>query len=236
MKIVGQRSNSDIDVQFLDEHKYIYKHNTYANFKNRCIKNPYDKSMLGIGYLGVGEYKTWNNKHQTPAYLPWKAMIARCYQEKSKIEHKAYYDICSICDEWLDFQNFANWFYENWYEVDGRLHVDKDILYPGNHVYSPDTCLLVPQRINMLFVNKPNDRGLPNGIEKIKHGYSARYNGHQLGICKTLNEAYSLYSYNKELAIKTIAEEYKNLIPNKVYEALLKFKVRIENDKNYHPL
>lgn len=33
----------------------------------------------------------------------------------------------------------------NKYECDERLYIDKDILYPGNKVYSPDTCLLVPQ-------------------------------------------------------------------------------------------
>ena len=62
------------------------------------------------------------------------------------------------------FQNFAKWFDDNKYEVDGRLHIDKDILYPNCKIYSPETCLLIPQRINMLFLNKPNKRGLPNGI------------------------------------------------------------------------
>lgn len=31
---------------------------------------------------------------------------------------------------------------------------------------------------------------------------------------------------------KEIAEEYKEIIPQNVYEALLNYKVRIENDKN----
>lgn len=161
-------------------------------------------------------------------------MIARCYQEKSKIEHKAYYDICSICDKWLDFQNFSKWFYENYYEVEGRLHIDKDILFPGNHLYSPETCLLVPQRINMLFVNKPNHRGLPNGITKTNNGYSASYNKKVYGKSIDLLEAYSFYAKAKEDFIRKTAEEYKDEIPKKLYDALLNYKVKIKNDKNYH--
>ena len=72
---------------------------------------------------------------------------------------------------WHNYQNFAQWFNENRYDVEGRLHIDKDILYPGNKIYCPDTCLLVPQRINMLFLNKPNKRGLPNGIIKSSDKY-----------------------------------------------------------------
>ena len=61
-------------------------------------------------------------------------------------------------------QIFSDWSDENKYKCGERLHIYKDILYPGNKIYSPDTCILVPQRINLLFMNKPNKRGLPNGI------------------------------------------------------------------------
>ena len=115
----------------------------------------------------------------------------------------------------------------------GRLHIDKDIKYPGNKLYSPYHCLLVPQRINMLFSNKPNKRGLPNGIVKYKEGYLAKYAGKDLGKYPTLEEAYSIYSNAKKDVIITIANEYKNQIPEEVYTALLNYEVRIENDKNY---
>ena len=71
----------------------------------------------------------------------------------------------------MNFQNFAQWYDNHKYECDGRLHIDKDIKYPGNKLYSPYHCILVPQRINMLFSNKLNKRGLPNGIDKNKKGY-----------------------------------------------------------------
>lgn len=57
MKIVAYRSSDDIDVQFLDDFYYIKEHQVYVNFKNGTIKNPYDRTVLDIGYLGVGKHK-----------------------------------------------------------------------------------------------------------------------------------------------------------------------------------
>lgn len=86
----------------------------------------------------------------------------------------------------------------------------------------------------MLFSNKPNDRGLPNGIRKTDNGkYSAKYGGKDIGTYSTLEEAYAEYAKVKEKRIREVADEYKNIIPEKVYKALYDYKVRIENDKNY---
>ena len=52
-------------------------------------------------------------------------------------------------------------------------------------------------------------------------------------IFKTLEDAYNVYAAKKEENIKQIADEYKELIPEKLYVALYNYKVKIENDKNY---
>ena len=41
------------------------------------------------------------------------------------------------------------------------------------------------------------------------------------------------YCVAKENAIKDIADEYKNIIPTKLYDALNNYKVDITLDKNY---
>ena len=233
MKIIAQRSTDDIDVEFLDDYHYVFKHNIYQNFKSGGIKNPFDKTVYGVGYLGDGKYNGWVNGKPTVEYYIWQQIICRCYNENDKEKYGSYYDISEVCSEWLNFQNFAQWYNEHKYECDGRLHVDKDIKYPGNKLYSPYHCILVPQRINMLFSNKRNKRGLPNGIQKNKKGYLAKYNGEELGRFSTLEEAYTVYSKAKKNAIIIIANEYKNQIPEEVYNALLNYEVRIENDKNY---
>ena len=233
MKIIRYGTCEDIDVQFLDGNYYVFQHTTYPNFKNGCIKNPYDKSVFGIGYVGDGKYQTRVNGVNTIYYNTWHDMIRRCYNEGTKDKFPAYYGICKVCNQWLNMQIFSEWFEENKYECGERLHIDKDILYPGNKIYSPDTCILVPQRINMLFMNKPNKRGLPNGIRKAYGKYLAKYNNEELGAYTTLEDAYNVYAAKKEENIKQIADEYKELIPEKLYVALYNYKVKIENDKNY---
>ena len=50
---------------------YIKEHQTYSNFKSGVIKNPYDKTVFGVGYVGVGEYKTKENGRFTIYYQQW---------------------------------------------------------------------------------------------------------------------------------------------------------------------
>ena len=232
MKIIRCRNSEDIDVEFLDEYHYVKHNTTYSNFVRGQIKNPYDKTLYGIAYIGHGKYKPSINKQNTPAYNQWVSMLERCYCEKRRHRTKAYVK-CEVCKEWLNFQNFAEWFYKNHYDCNERLHVDKDILISGNHIYSPETCLLVPQRLNAMFMNKQNNRGLPNGIVRQGKGYLAKYNGEHLGVFSTVEEAYCVYAKKKKEGITEAVYEYKNIIPFKVYQAILNHEFRIENDINY---
>ena len=231
MKIIAFRNYDDIDVQFLDEFYYVKEHQTYSNFKSGQVRNPYDRDLYGVGYIGVGNYMAFENGKMSPQYRAWSGMLERCYSYPKKYPA---YEPYIVCDEWHDYQVCAEWFDDNKYDVNERLHIDKDILFPNSKIYSPPTCLLVPQRINMLFMNKPNSRGLPNGIRMNSGGrYSALYNHETLGSYDTVEEAYKYYAMAKEKKIKEVADEYKGIIPKKVYEALYDYKVDIRNDKNY---
>ena len=62
-----------------------------------------------MGYIGEGKYKSIisnGSKTQTHCYSTWKSMLTRCYDEKYHIK-KPTYENCYVCDEWLNFQNFA---------------------------------------------------------------------------------------------------------------------------------
>lgn len=233
MKIIKYRSSSDIDVMFLDEYCYVKTHVIYNNFIKGSIMNPYDRTVYDVGYIGLGDHAVKIGTEKTQAYRVWHEMIARCYAEKQKEKCPTYFNIATVCEEWKCFQRFADWYEQERYECDERLHLDKDILYSGNKVYSPYTCMLVPQRINSIFSNKSNNRKLPTGVKKDKQGYIAEYSGRKLGVFKTIEKAFDAYAREKEKTIKQIADEYKEIIPKKVYAALYEYEIRIEDDKNY---
>lgn len=226
MKIIRFNNKSDIDVQFLDSHLYIKEHVQYAAFVKGQVKNPYDKSMCGVGCIGVGKYKVSENCVHPQEYNSWKCILKRCYAGGRK-EHEKYYKNCTVCEDWLNYQNFAEWYGHNKYNVNERLHVDKDILIPGNTVYVPDRCLLVPQRINMLFMShRPNKFGLPEGIRPAKSNkYEAFYQGKYIGTFSTLQEAFDAHAERKEKAIKDIAIEYHDILPNEVFLAVTNYHV-----------
>ena len=235
MKIVAYRTSEDIDVQFQDKFYYIKEHQTYSNFKSGAIKNPYDKTVFNVGYLGVGKHKIQypETMTNTKVYMSWKNMLDRCYCERHKEKNPCYFEISTVCEEWHNFQNFAEWYSKKEYPVNERLHLDKDIKYPGNMFYSPKTCLLVPQRLNMMFMNKSNNRGLPNGIVRQGKGYLAKYCGEKIGVFATVEEAYREQTKKKKEEIVKLANEYKSIVPEEVYDAIMAYEFDIKNDKNY---
>ena len=159
-------------------------------------------------------------------------MLERCYSEKYKNKYPTYKN-CTVSEPWLNFQNYASWHDDNYYEVEGeRTELDKDILIKGNKIYSSDTCIFVPRAINSLIIKSDKMRGnYPIGVTYKNNKYIARcnVNGNRifLGTYKTLEEAFKTYKQYKENLIKEIANKYKNQIPDKLYRALLNYEVEI---------
>ena len=118
------------------------------------------------------------------------------------------------------------------------MEIDKDILCKGNKIYSPQTCIIVPQRINKLFTKSNKLRGdLPIGvyynkqnkkyrsqISKIENGKKQRV---YLGLYNTPQEAFESYKKAKENYIKQVADEYKLYIPKELYDAMYDYRVEI---------
>lgn len=95
-----------------------------------------------------------------PYYSRWTAMLTRCYNKDELAKHPTYRNKF-VCDEWLIFSNFKNWMEKQDWE--GK-HLDKDILFEGNEIYSPETCIFVSQEVNKFVIEKSKDRGLPFGV------------------------------------------------------------------------
>jgi hypothetical protein len=105
-----------------------------------------------IGYLGGKKRKlVW----VCPFYGRWMSMLTRCYSENYQSKYPSYKG-CSVVREWLTFSNFKSWMeLQDW---EGK-QLDKDILFPGNKIYGPDTCVFVDARVNSFIIERAADRG-----------------------------------------------------------------------------
>ena len=118
------------------------------------------------------------------------------------------------------------------YKIPGlSLDLDKDILFKR---YSPETCCFVPHAINTLFLNGKKNRGnLPLGVyfDKSKGKYRAEMSfiGEQikLGTFDTVEDTFARYKEYKEDFIKDMAEQHKDIIPYKVYEAMITGRLKL---------
>ena len=235
--IIEYNNARDVTIQFQDEHKAILEHKRYFCCEDGSIKNPYHPNKYG-GYIGQGKYKSRDEQgNKTKCYRTWMNRLKSCY-DKEVWKEFPNYEYCFFNKDMLDFQKFGEWFDNNYYEIEGEtMHLDKDILVKGNKEYAPDKMIFVPERINTLFCKSDASRGeFPIGVSyhKTIDKYTAKCSigedGYKfLGYYNTPHEAFLAYKEFKEAYIKQIADEYKERIPDRLYEALYKWEVE-END------
>lgn len=226
--IKNYRGCMDVDVIF--ESGYILN-TTYNSIKIGTISNPYHPTICNIGYFGVGRFKSKIKGVRNKQYQIWINMIKRCYSTK-QIERNLTYKDVTVCEEWHNFQNFAEWYEENYNpEYMEGWHLDKDILVKGNKVYSPETCTLVPKEINNLFkkyniINKIYPTGVVYHSRDKKFYISFVKKGHTCSF-PSVEEAFQAYKTAKEKHIKEVADKWKDLITKQTYQAMYNYKVEI---------
>ena len=188
-------------------------------------KNNYKKNIFGVGFTGTGKY---NSSKDKIAYDIWRGIIRRCYSDEKRKNEIMYLD-CYVCEEWHSFQVFADWFYEN--QIIG-FDIDKDLLFKGNKIYSPETCCFLPRSINSLFVIQKSKRN--NGIIGVtkngnKYSSMVKIKNNPIYLGNFINQelAFLAYKKAKEDNIKNIANEFKPFITEKVFNAMINYKVEI---------
>lgn len=88
-------------------------------------------------------------------YKTWTNMINRCYSTKFQ-ERQPTYIGCTVSKEWLTFSNFRSWMEKQDF---ANKQLDKDLLFEGNKIYSPETCVFVSGMVNSF----ANDQGAARG-------------------------------------------------------------------------
>ena len=146
------------------------------------------------------------------------------------------YDDCTVSANFKHYPYFKEWYFKQIGHDQESWELDKDILVKGNKVYSEDTCCFVPKDLNNLLTHRKKDKGLyPVGVS-----YKPRINRYiaqirkfkkviHLGCFATPEQAFYAYKQAKEAYIKEVAELYKDQIDIRVYEALMKYEVDIND-------
>lgn len=240
MKIVKYNGANDIIVEFQDDYKALV-HASYSSYKKGEIRNPFHKSIFGVGMIGDKYPAKINGKH-TKEYKTWRSMIARAYDTRYSDLHKTYEDVC-VCDDWMLFTNFYEWLhsqqnFDRWLNED-QWNLDKDIIKKNNKVYAPEFCCLVPHNVNKLFTNHKTARGQhPVGVTYDKKCGKYRVNcnnpfskigNNYLGRYTTAEEAFIVYKKYKEEIIKLVAQDEfnKGNITEKCYNAMINYSIEI---------
>jgi hypothetical protein len=181
--------------------------------------------MHGVGYLGVGQYKSFSSGKKTKSYGAWQNMIGRCYNVADWRYPRYGGRGITVCGGWHNFQTYAKWYEENY-----RLGfvMDKDLRKPRSRVYSEETCEFIPQKVNKLLISNNKTRGsLPVGVYErrgrfhtdINLGRKRKY----IGSFETSEAAFSAYKRQKEDYIKVVAKECfgNNEISEEIYNTLM---------------
>ena len=198
-----------------------------------------EREIVYVEELGrQQQYIPYITLKSNTAYSIWNGIYNRCYKGDKA------YDGSFMCDLWrYNKDSFAEWWSSEYYECDGEsMAVDKDLLFPGNKEYAPDKCCIIPQTLNTMLSNCKKHRSmwesarmdLPLGVRydssmKMYYG-EFKPCGHdeviRLSYWKTPEEAFEEYKRHKQADILIMADKYKNKVPKKVYDALLKVEVK----------
>ena len=128
----------------------------------------------------------------------WNGILRRTDQrDPNWIDFELYKD-CTLHPDWLYLSNFDKWI-RSWDNYENK-YVDKDIKYPGNRMYGPDTCIMVSQSVNTFFVDpRKRTNNLPQGVyhhrSTPKYRSLSRFDGKQryCGLHKTIESAYEAF-------------------------------------------
>lgn len=217
-----------------DRNNCFYKNLVWVNNEEYI---DLEREIVLVEELGrQQEYIPYITLKSNNAYPIWNGIYIRCYKENNG---------SSMCDLWRnDKDSFAEWWNSEYYECDGEsMAVDKDLLYPGNKEYAPDKCCIIPQTLNTMLSNCKKHRlpkwktakmDLPLGVRydsrmKMFYGEIKPF-GHdevvRLSYWETPEQAFEEYKKHKQADLLMMADKYKNKIPKKVYDALLKVEVK----------
>lgn len=225
IEIIEYFSSKNISIKF--DCGLVLKNKKFSEIKKGEINYPYNKSVAEIGYLGIGKYSI---KKDYYIYKVWLEILSRCYGE-SHLKRKPIYRDKTVCEEWHNFQNFAQWMEDNYNpKIMQGWQISMNIIVKNNKTHNSINSYFVPPDIRNLFINYSSRvRGdYPIGVAKHSSGlFSSKFQKKIIGYFKIPEEAFQAYKQAKEQHIKEVADKWKDQIDPRVYEAMYNYQVEI---------
>lgn len=184
----------------------------------------------GIGY-NTGEKQFYNpDGHRTREGEYWYSMFVRSYSKQYQ-DKKPRYMGCSVDSSFHDFEDFRLWMKDQVGSDNQGWHIDKDILFANNKVYSPETCVFVPRELNSFYTKRQKSRGkYPLGVSYHKPLDKFMVSGHNLcggtvylGVVDNPSEGFEIFLDFKRKQAKELANKWEGKVDNRVVESLLSF-------------
>lgn len=191
--------------------------------------------VRGIGVKGNKYFSSVDNK-PVKEYRLWESMLDRC-TEKHWSTHPTYTG--TTCSEnFKSYTFFYEWCQEQigFGNIDSNnryWHLDKDLLVKGNKLYSEDTCVFIPAKLNNLILKGDKRRGdYSIGVfyraDRGKFMCSCDPKGY-IGLFATEYDAFLAYKKYKESFIKAVAIEYKQQLDARAYKSLIDYSVEFDD-------
>lgn len=230
-KVIKYINSLNVIIQFTDD-RHIQTETSEAVRKGKVV-NIYDPNVCGVGYFGDGNYLSKVDSKPSPIYKCWNVMLDSYYKPRSKNYMKK-----QVCKEWLDFQNFAQWYDLNYYEIENERMT---LVNSDSDIFSPETCFIIPMKLRGLFYENSLKRDLPQGVF-IDKNRPNRYragltriidlNGDEskfvnLGTFDTPELAFYAYENAKKEYAHYCADFYKDYIPYRLYNYLYDLEVKM---------
>lgn len=136
-EVIEYKNNASIKVRFIDTGYELVTQKSHI--KRGLVKDKMKPSVFGVGFIGDGVYKSRVCGIKSSTYKAWISMLQRCYCQKYLTKRPTYTGV-TVCKEWHNFQNFAEWYENNFPKVGGRWQLDKDLKSGSDRIYSPETC------------------------------------------------------------------------------------------------
>lgn len=197
------------------------------------VKDYMHPTKYGIGYLGA---PTINDEDPIKALITrmWNSMMIRCYDPKKLNEAGKSYRNCTISRDWWNLENFKSWCIDQisaGYYQDG-WELDKDLLVKGNTLYSSETCVFLPVRLNQLQqVKKDSEYNWLPGVNfdksRGKFKSEVNFDGKRYYFPRRETELESFLEYKelKEKLVQADAENWKGKIHPRAYESLKNYSL-----------